>query len=98
MFAPAPGALIEGSASRNRSAEIGKAIAIPGESLGVDVAILPTGLEGGFRVIDNPVFALAKRLHKRAVADAPDLVRLLENRAVFHPGVRVQHVLRFVVQ
>src|SRR5262249_5042561 len=75
-----------------------KAIAAPGEPLGMDIPVFPSRREARFGMIDDPVFGLAKRLYKRAMPDTPNLIGLLEDRPMFFPGFRIENVLRLVVQ
>src|SRR5262245_9776500 len=84
--------------ARQGIAEVGKAIAAPGESFGVDFAIFPAWFGAGLGMIDNPVLGLAKGLNKRTMSDAPDLFGFFENRPVFNPRRRVQHIPGVVVQ
>src|SRR5437016_2301107 len=88
----------EWSATRQRRAEIRKAITAPGKPLGVNVPVFPSGLAARFRMINDPVLGLAQRLHERTMPNAPDLIRLLEHWPVFGPRSRIEHLVRFVMQ
>src|ERR1051325_5748243 len=86
------------SGARQGIAKIRKAIAVPAEALGMDVAIIPAMFAAGFGVIHDPIFCLAKRFNEGAMADAPDLVSLLEYGTMFGPGIWIENVIGFVVQ
>src|SRR5205807_2179480 len=81
-----------------RRAKIREPIARPEKTFRVDIPIFPTVPPARLGVINDPVLGLAERLHERAMAHAPDLVGLFENRSMLRPGIRIEHVLRLVVQ
>src|SRR5262249_47183744 len=85
-------------AARQGRAEIGKALAIPGKPLRMNVPVIPSRLRARFGVINDPVLRLAKGLHERAMSYAPNLVRLFEYRPLLLPRLRIQHLISFVVQ
>src|SRR5436190_20291840 len=64
--------------ARERQAKIRRAIRGPGELLRVNIAVSPAFLSRRFGVIDDPILGSARRLHKRAMTQAPDLISLLE--------------------
>src|SRR5690242_17264179 len=64
----------------------------------MDVAVVPSGLSAGLRMVNDPVLGLAERFDKRAMTNAPDLVGFLEYRSVLHPGRRVKHIFGLIVQ
>ena len=55
-------------------------------------------LPARFGVINDPILRLTERLYERTMADTPNLVRLLEHGAVFHPGCGAKDILGLIVQ
>src|SRR5437660_6398592 len=69
--------------------KIRKTIAAPAKAFGVNVPILPPGFSARFRMINDPIFGLAERLDEGAMAHAPYLRGLLEDRPMLAPRGRI---------
>src|SRR5438270_14036371 len=78
---------LQGRQPRHRSAKIREPITRPEKPFRMDIPIFPTMPPARLGVINNPVLGLAKRLHERAMAHAPDLVGFFENRSMLRPRI-----------